>query len=634
MSLRTRLRLVVATLVAVLVLSLSTVYFSHFTKNAFDTVAENARSRARDTEQYVLNRVRQELRDHPEPTATPDETRHRIEALIQNDPTIPEILTSAVGTSDAVLDVSVVSGNNVVLASFTPSLVGKRAPRTIDFEQWKSRSAFGALSNLWDLFTRRENYALRLPVGAGHGSRPVFTVIVTLRSSFLSRMLQPAMVTMAIAFLIALAISVALAYTLPALALGPLERVSQRIDQIARGEDSGGVPGEFEEAAEFAAVQSKLNVLGRQFRGAREDAVQMRDNIEHLLQRLEEVVLLFDSQSRLVMAGMPAEQLFGMKRADLLGQPVEDIFSPDTLLGDTVLKAVRANQPLRDRVIYFDRPEVGRVRLVVSVEKLSRSEGGQPIGVLVRLRDAETRRQLEWHLDLSSRLAAISRLTGGVAHEIKNPLNAIALHLENVKHNLDGHEPEVEPELDVISREIRRLDNVVRTFLNFNKPLEMEVHDVDLAAMADEVVLFVAPDAHSRSIRVDTDIERPLWIKGDPNLLRQAILNVVVNALEAMGEGGELFIGARAETSAHVLTVRDSGPGIPRDIQDRIFDLYFTTKQDGTGIGLALTFRMMQLHSGTIDFSSEAGKGTTFHLRFPVGSANVEHAMALSQARS
>ena len=627
MSLKTRLRLIVATLVALLVLSVSTIYVCHFARQAFASADEDAHSSAGRVEQYVSYRV------HPQPGATPDQTRQNIEQMVRDDPTISDSLTSAVELSDEILDVSIVGGDGKVLASFNRAAVGKQAPRATDFDKWRSPTAIGALGNLWDLFRNRENYTVRVPVGVGPGSRAVFSIVVTVRSSFLSHELQPAFEAIAIAFFVALGISLVLAYMVPALALGPLERVSRRIDQIARGEQPDAIPGEFEEATEFAVVQSKLNVLGQQYHGARQDAIQMRDNIEHLLQRLEEVVLLFDSQGRLVMAGKPAEQLFGIPRDQLLGQVVERIFSPDSLLGATVLSAVRNNQPMRDRVIYFDRPEVGRVRLVVSVETLSRSEG-QPLGVLVRLRDAETRRQLEWHLDLSSKLTAISRLTGGVAHEIKNPLNSIALHLEMVKHKLETSNSDVEPELDLISREVRRLDTVVRTFLNFNKPLEMEVDDVDLAMLADEVSLFVEPDAHSRGISVETSIERPLWIKGDPNLLKQAILNVVVNAVEAMGEGGRLYVSARADGEEHLLTIRDTGSGISKAIRDRIFDLYFTTKENGTGIGLALTFRMMQLHNGTIDFSSEPGEGTTFFLRFPIAAGVVENRLALSQARS
>jgi len=634
MSLKTRLRLLVATLVAVLVLSVSTVYVCHFARNAFEAAAENAHSSASHVELNVSDRVGKSLHDNPQPGATSAETRQRIEQLVLDDPTIQDILSSAVDSSNAILDVSIVSGNGTVLASFNRAAVGKPAPAVTDFDKWKSQTAVGALGNLWDLFRNRENYAVRVPVGIGHVSLPVFSIVVTVRSSFLSHELQPAFEAIAIAFLIAMAVSLALAYMLPALALGPLERVSRRIDQIARGEDPDGIHGEFQEAAEFAVVQSKLNVLGQQFRGARQDAVEMRDSIEHLLQRLEEVVLLFDSQGRLVMAGKPAEQLFGISRDQLLGQSVERVFSPDSLLGATVLKAVRDNQPMRDRVIYFDRPEVGRVRLVVSVEALTRSEGNQPLGVLVRLRDAETRRQLEWHLDLSSKLTAISRLTGGVAHEIKNPLNAIALHLEMVKQKLETSDSQVEPELELIAREVRRLDTVVRTFLNFNKPLEMEVDNVDLAALADEVTLFVEPDAHSRGICVDTDIERPLWIKGDANLLKQALLNVVMNAVEAMGAGGRLYVSARSDGHEQVLTIRDTGSGISREIRDRIFDLYFTTKESGTGIGLALTFRMMQLHNGTIDFASEPGEGTSFYLRFPSALVVMENRLALSQAHS
>jgi signal transduction histidine kinase len=249
----------------------------------------------------------------------------------------------------------------------------------------------------------------------------------------------------------------------------------------------------------------------------------------------------------------------------------------------------------------------------VNIERLQKSAGGKEIGTLVTLRDAETRHQLELQLDVSSRLAAISRLTGGIAHEIKNPLNAMALHLEVLKTKLDA----TEPEIDVISREIRRLDNVVKTFLNFNKPVELQRQALDLSQLASSLIDLVGPDAAARKIEIETALSEPLWIYGDPDLLRQAVLNVLVNAMDAMKDPGILAVHGTCSDGECLLTISDTGPGIPPEIRDKIFNLYFTTKEAGSGMGLAMTFRAVQLHSGTIDVTGELGQGTTFRLRFP-----------------
>jgi signal transduction histidine kinase len=236
------------------------------------------------------------------------------------------------------------------------------------------------------------------------------------------------------------------------------------------------------------------------------------------------------------------------------------------------------------------------------------------MGTLVTLRDIESRRQLEQQLDFSTRLAAISRLTGGVAHEIKNPLNAMALHLEVLKGKLGGEQPEIE----VIGREIKRLDTVVKTFLNFNRPVDLNYKPIDFNELVKQVLALVSLDANAKNVALKTVLQADqLWINGDPDLLKQAILNVINNGMEAMTEGGTLTTGTTSDGGQCQLMVSDAGPGIAREIQSRVFQLYFTTKESGSGIGLATTFRVVQLHNGTIDFTSEPGKGTTFRLRFP-----------------
>jgi signal transduction histidine kinase len=234
-------------------------------------------------------------------------------------------------------------------------------------------------------------------------------------------------------------------------------------------------------------------------------------------------------------------------------------------------------------------------------------------------------------LDVASRLAAISRITGGVAHEIKNPLNAIVLRLDLLKARASSGAPEEDliPEIDVLSREVRRLDRVVKTFLDFSRPVEVHFEELDLAALAREVAHLMTPQAEAAGVVLTCETSgRPAPIRGDADMLKQAILNLVTNALQAMKGGGRLRVAVtndmERDGDSVLLVVEDNGPGIPPELREKVFQLYFTTKEKGSGIGLAMTYRAVQLHNGTVDFVSETGRGTTFRLKFPA--AIVHHA--------
>ncbi len=227
-------------------------------------------------------------------------------------------------------------------------------------------------------------------------------------------------------------------------------------------------------------------------------------------------------------------------------------------------------------------------------------------------------------LDVATRLAAISRITGGVAHEIKNPLNAISLRLDLLRARLGEPEEELMAEIDILSNEVRRLDRVVKTFLDFSRPVDVKLTEVDLVAIAKEVADLTTPQAKLANIQVwFEDSAESAPIRGDADMLKQAILNLVLNAIEAMKNGGNLWLRVSRDGGAVILNVSDDGPGIPADAQDKVFQLYFTTKLRGSGIGLAMTFRAVQLHNGTINFSTELGRGTAFQMTFP---ALVRHA--------
>ena len=167
---------------------------------------------------------------------------------------------------------------------------------------------------------------------------------------------------------------------------------------------------------------------------------------------------------------------------------------------------------------------------------------------------------------------------------------------------------------------MRRLDRVVKTFLDFSRPVEVRLVEVDLAALVREVADLMTPQAGLA--RIDLEFHAPAGrepaaIRGDADMLKQAVLNLVTNALDAMKDGGHLRLTVHRAADAVVLEVADDGPGIPPELRQKVFQLYFTTKPKGSGIGLAMTYRAVQLHNGTIDFTSEDGRGTTFRLQFP-----------------
>ena len=267
-------------------------------------------------------------------------------------------------------------------------------------------------------------------------------------------------------------------------------------------------------------------------------------------------------------------------------------------------------------------------RVQVSLDFIQ--EKGTPIGALLTMRDTESVRRIEDEIEISRRLSASGRLTRGVAHEVKNPINAIVLHLQLLQNKLRQDDPETRRHMDVIGNEIHRLDRVVQILVDFTRPRDLHLEDVDLRKILDGVSMLAAPDAARHGVQLVQELPpeyEPLIVRVDSDLMKQAILNLVLNGVQAMTEGGTLTIKARREDEMILAEVMDQGCGIPLDAQEKIFELYFTTKgnEGGSGIGLAQTYQIMQWHYGSIDFDTIVGAGTTFRLRLPAAMARPDH---------
>ena len=520
-------------------------------------------------------------------------------AAIAADARLAPFLENSVAQAPSLLEISIAGDDNRILVSSTRSNSGFSLREN---QSLRALLALGPFDRIQRVFAHGPDYELRIPIGLIGDPRPIFTVQVLVSMVLLRDSLQPGLQWIAAASLVALVVSLLFVSLLAGFISRNLSRIAEGIDLIRQGE---AVPDLNTQAAspEFAAVQSKLSLLGAEVRDTARTAVDFRSRVNTVLESLEEGILLFDPDQRLILSGGASERL--------LRQPINGLQVAVTPLGAILQEAAGQHRSVPERLIEW--PGGGdSTRLLAAVDYFADGR------TLIRLRDPEGRRQIETQLGLLSRLDSINRLTGGVAHEIKNPLNSIAARLALLESIVGEDSAEAAEEIKVIGEEVERLDRVVRTFLDFTHPVEMAQSEFDIAEIARDVAALIQPDAARRSVVVHFNSRPesvPLW--GDPELLREALVNLAVNALDAMPQGGSLSLDVELIARDACIAVADTGAGIPEAIRDKIFQLYFTTKKTGSGVGLAMVYRAVQLHGGSIEVESEPGRGTRFLITLP-----------------
>src|SRR5215471_7023343 len=418
---------------------------------------------------------------------------------------------------------------------------------------------------------------------------------------------------------VAVLLSTILAAVVAGAALAPIRDILAQLERISAGEYDAPTTTTQERAGstdELGQVRRKIVQVGQQLRGVHEIFSSLRENMNSVMAGLEDGLVLFTRDSRAVMISPAAEKFLGAPAGQLLGRRLTEIFPPGHPLNTALhiegdeLSEVAAETDVETS----DGPK----RVNVSVQAIQ--EDGERIGALVTLRDLDSLENLDTQLQVSERLAALGRITAGVAHEVKNPLNSMRLWLENLKESLpadsDGASQQA---VQVLDKEIDRLDQVVKRFLDFTRPMDVRLEATQLADLLKDVLEIATPQLQKSNIHLAQllPIDVP-EVYVDRALLKQAVLNLVLNAAEAMPNGGQLRLMLSRRGEMAEITVGDTGDGIPPENRQKVFQLFFTTRPGGSGIGLASTFRIVQLHNGSIDFQSEAGRGTTFRIELPL----------------
>ncbi len=614
LGLRAKLTMIMTGLVLLSTAVLSLV----FSELLLQQVLHDTDKRANELAREAFDSARHALEDAKAQGLRPaSEDPQEIHDYVAHAFEISEGLTSRLQSatdSPSIYEVTIVDKDDVVLVSSDPSLVGKTALRKPPFSQLVQSSFVRQVRALAEQARIYEvDYPFKLR------GNPFGEVRVAVSTALLFNDIRPRLQRWGTIALLALVLSTFLAAVVSGAALAPIRDILAQLERISVGVydvPATAAKEPTETTDELGQVRQKIQQVGQQLRGVHEIFSSLRENMNSVMAGLEDGLLLFTKDARAVMVSPAAEKFLGAPAADFLGRRVTDIFPPGHPLFEALhLDGDQLTEGASETEVYTAE---GSRRVGVSVQEIQGA--GDRMGALITLRDLDSIESINTQLQVSERLAAVGRITAGVAHEVKNPLNSMRLWLENLKESLpadaDGAALQAVHVLDV---EIDRLDAVVKRFLDFSRPIDMRLEPTQLADLLREVLEVAQPQLQKANVQVARLL--PIGIPEvfvDRDLLKQAVLNLVLNAVEAMPTGGQLQLTLSRRGEMAEITVGDTGKGIPTEDRQKVFQLFFTTRPGGSGIGLASTFRIVQLHNGSINFTSEVGRGTTFRIELPL----------------
>ena len=361
-----------------------------------------------------------------------------------------------------------------------------------------------------------------------------------------------------------------------------------------------------------------LALLVRAYLNSERSLREVKVLASDVLASMDQGVLTTDREEVITSINPRGMELLGL-HGNVIDQPLSVVGIEHTLLSVICSHVNAHHSPVRD--CDYTITTQGHEQTLRAGCSLLRNEQQEELGTVLHVRDVTERALMEQRLRRMERYAGLGSLATGLQHEIKNPLSALSLHVQLLDEALMGQttSEDVNEMLGVIHTEIIRLTAVLEGFRDYASMSEPGRTDVDLGTLIKKLARFIRPQAEQQHVKVEVNLaeENLPTIKADSVHMDQVLLNLALNALQAMPEGGILSIGLQQEGEWLRIKVSDSGKGIPAEYRDRIFDPYFTTRNDGTGMGLALCEKIVRQHDGTIDLKTGAG-GTAFSVLLPI----------------
>ena len=567
------------------------------------------------------------------------------------DPGLRAILESSI-YGESVTGASILDTHGLIRASSDRTQEGKPYPPQEDLASLINADSIDQLRTIYARDGRTLEVRQQMVLGdQPFGSIRIGVSTVLMRQE-LDASLRPA-VNIALASLL---IAIMVAAVLAQLFLRPINVIRSGLTRLGKGEF--GVTLDLPPGDEFGDLGTFFNAVSQQLSADRSLLAGQKANLQSAVEHLEDAVALFNPSGELLFSNPAMQQklpvdAIGRALQGLLpeGDPyrkiVEETLATRTSRGPVPLVRENHEPPNAESAstsLGASRvPNPGQADALLMTHAIEGTDG-RLVGVLLVSRDLSYLSRMQSTIAYSRKLVALGRLTAGIAHEVKNPLNAMIIHLELLRTKIRRSavrkaEPVVvgglglaearsveRTEADdalqhvaVIESEIRRLDEVVQGFLKFTRPEDLRLQPVRVKDLFDEILPLIEPEAQKNNVRVQVDVPADIpSVNGDAAMLRQVFLNLAINGCQAMPNGGTLRLSCgRASGNRVDVRVQDTGIGIPAEHLSKIFDLYFTTKDHGTGIGLSMVYRIVQLHDGDIEVESTKNRGTTFRVSLP-----------------
>jgi PAS domain S-box-containing protein len=532
-------------------------------------------------------------------------------AALRDDPELRSFLDASVGYSPHLLYALVTDHTGTVLLHTERQKEGKPDPARPNLDgllQVDTLSRFSAL------YAAGRTYETVLPMTLN--DRLFGSIRLGVSTTLLRREVTGSLQQSLAVAAVALPLAWLAAMVLAQLTVRPIRAIVGQVDRIRRGELLEATPVPLG-GDEFQELSSQLTRLGRELQADRLSTLSEKAHLQGVVDQLEDGVIFLNPERHILFFNRAAEVVVGLPLERTVGLPIHEVLDPAHPLLPFVDQVLVGSAGIRNATVVL--PHDGRDKEFL-VSAFHMEDAHRVMGVAVLLKDLESVKTVQSLVSYSAKLAALGRLTSGVAHEVKNPLNAMMIHVELLKERLEDAGVDVRQSLEVIGSEIRRLDRVVQGFLKFMRPQELMLKPVDLNAMLQSVCALLEAESQSHGVRFVLDLDADLpAVSADEELLRQAFINVLQNAVQAMPTGGAVRLRTRPDALDWVrVTVTDQGVGIAPEDVDKIFKLYYTSKVGGSGIGLSVVYRIVQLHDGTIEAKSEPGRGTAMIVRLPL----------------
>lgn len=423
----------------------------------------------------------------------------------------------------------------------------------------------------------------------------------------------------------------------------PVQQLAEGAAAIARGElnlridpvtddEIGRLAVAFNHmATELGQQRAALETTNAELRQRLEELADLKSYTDNILASLTTGIVTVDLDGRVVTLNPAAEMMTGFFAGEVAGRYCTEVFAGTPELGEILMEAIGSRVASPGVPATLRRRNGRTLPIEISTVPLKGGDG-KDLGVIAAMRDITVMRELEQRLRRSDRLAALGTLAAGLAHEIKNPLTSLLTFSRHLTRRFDDEQFR-EKFQSVVPRELERINGIVERLLELSRPARLTFSPVRLPALLDRAAELYAQEMETAGVRVVREYARDLpTVWADPNALYQALVNLVRNALDAMPSGGRLTLrmgwadgGLALPGRSHAAGARrvrveiaDSGVGITPGDADRVFNPFFSTKDRGTGLGLALTHKIVEDHGGSIDFRSVAGAGTTFRLDIPL----------------